>query len=82
MKKKINYFKLASNIYFKKKTPVSLIHFLTNRCNARCSFCFIDFENPNIFKNELTLNEIDKMTKTLLEMQKQRLSFANCILFK
>ena len=65
MKKKINYFKLASNIYFKKKTPVSLIHFLTNRCNARCSFCFIDFENPNIFKNELTLNEIDKMTKTL-----------------
>ena len=65
MKKNINYLKVASNIYLKKKTPVSLIHFLTNRCNARCSFCFIDFENPDTFKNELSLNEIEKMTKTL-----------------
>ena len=54
-------------IYFEKKTPISLIHFLTNRCNARCSFCFIDFEDPKTFKGELSLNEIDRMTKNMGE---------------
>ncbi len=62
---KANFFKVVKNVYFEKKTPVSLIHFLTNRCNARCSFCFIDFDNPKTFAGELTLDEIDKMTKTL-----------------
>ena len=53
-----------TNIAFTKKEPVSIVHFLTNRCNARCSFCFIDFENENTFKGELTLNEIEALTKT------------------
>lgn len=56
---------IINNIYFKKKTPISLIHFLTNRCNARCSFCFIDFDNPKTFAGELTLDEIEKMTKNM-----------------
>ena len=63
--KKAKLPEVLNNIYFKKKTPVSLIHFLTNRCNARCSFCFIDFESPETFKGELSLNEIDKMTKNM-----------------
>ena len=62
MKNKLRFLK---NIYFKKDKPVSLIIFLTERCNARCSFCFIDFDNPETFKNELTLNEIDELTKNL-----------------
>ena len=41
------------------------MHFITNRCNARCSFCFIDFNDPKTFKGELTLEEIDKLTKNL-----------------
>ena len=57
-----NYFNLVSNTYVLKKYPISLVHFLTNRCNARCSFCFIDFDNPETFKNELTLDEIEKLT--------------------
>ena len=56
---------VINNILIKKKTPVSLIHFLTNRCNARCSFCFIDFDDPKTFSHELTLEEIDKLTKNL-----------------
>ena len=40
-----NKLKLIKNVYFKKNKPVSLILFLTNRCNARCSFCFIDFDD-------------------------------------
>jgi radical SAM protein with 4Fe4S-binding SPASM domain len=57
--------KLLKNVYFEKNNPVSLIHFLTNRCNARCSFCFIDFDNPKTFAGELSLEEIDKLTKNL-----------------
>ena len=63
--KKTSLLHVLNNIYFKKKEPVSIVHFLTNRCNARCSFCFIDFDNPKTFHNELTLNEIDKLTKNL-----------------
>ncbi len=62
---KANLLQVLNNIYFKKAEPVSVVHFLTNRCNARCSFCFIDFDNPETFKNELTLNEIDELTKNL-----------------
>ncbi len=63
--KKANLAHVLNNIYFKKAEPVSIVHFLTNRCNARCSFCFIDFDNPNTFKNELTLPEIEILTKNL-----------------
>ena len=56
---------VIKNIIFSKNEPVSLVHFVTNRCNARCSFCFIDFDNPKTFSEELTLNEIDKLTKNL-----------------
>ena len=63
--KKANLFHVLNNVYFKKAEPISIVHFLTNRCNARCSFCFIDFDDPNTFKGELTLNEIKKLTKSL-----------------
>ncbi len=56
--------KVFNSVYIKKK-PLSLVHFLTNRCNARCSFCFIDFDNPLTFKNELSLEEIEKITLKL-----------------
>ena len=32
---------VIKNILLSKKEPVSVVHFVTNRCNARCSFCFI-----------------------------------------
>lgn len=54
--KKANLLKVLKNVYLSKKEPISLIHFLTNRCNARCSFCFIDFEDPNTFKVPSNLN--------------------------
>ena len=63
--KKASFLHVLNNVYLKKSEPVSIVHFLTNRCNARCSFCFIDFDNPNTFKGELTLKEIDELTKNL-----------------
>ena len=62
---KAKFSKVLKNVYLTKKSPVSLIHFLTNRCNARCSFCFIDFDNPKTFVGELNILEIEKMTKNL-----------------
>ncbi len=56
---------VLQNILLTKNEPVSLVHFVTNRCNARCSFCFIDFDNPDTFKSELSVDEIDKLTKNL-----------------
>ena len=60
----LNFSKI-NNIVIKKKNPASLVHFVTNRCNARCSFCFIDFDNPDTFKHELTLDQISELTKNL-----------------
>lgn len=62
---KANIFNVLQNLYFTKNQPISLVHFVTNRCNARCSFCFIDFDNPKTFQGELSLNEIEKLTKNL-----------------
>ena len=59
--KKANTFNVLKNVYLTRTDPVSVVHFLTNRCNARCSFCFIDFEDPNTFANELTINEIEQL---------------------
>ena len=59
-----NLLKLIKNIYIDKNEPISVVHFITNRCNARCSFCFIDFDNEDTFKGELSLEEISKLTKS------------------
>ena len=63
--KKASLVRTVSNILLKKNEPVSIVHFVTNRCNARCSFCFIDFDDPKTFTKELSLNEIDLLTKNL-----------------
>ena len=54
----------VKNLQISRKYPLSLVHFVTKRCNARCSFCFIDFDDPKTFRNELSLVEIEKITKS------------------
>jgi len=60
----LNNINFAYNNYISKKYPISLVHFITNRCNARCSFCFIDFDSPDIFTQELNIDEIEKLSRT------------------
>lgn len=57
--------RLALNAQVLRRHPVSLVHFVTRRCNARCSFCFIDFDSPSPRSAEMTLDEIDRMTRTV-----------------
>lgn len=61
----MNSLSLLANVHVTRRFPVSLIHFVTNRCNARCSFCFIDFDNPETFKGELTVEEVDRFTRSV-----------------
>ena len=65
--KKTSLLHVLNNVYLKKREPVSIVHFLTNRCNARCSFCFIDFEDPNTFQNELTLMKFQNYILKILQ---------------
>jgi MoaA/NifB/PqqE/SkfB family radical SAM enzyme len=61
----------ARKILFKKNAmPVYLIHFVTEVCNLRCSHCFDFFyeEGPKRKPFELTLDEIDRMTRSLGEL--------------
>jgi len=56
----------ASSIVWKNK-PIQLSFFLTNRCNAKCPFCFYlqnnsELENTN---NELTLDEIQNISSSM-----------------
>ena len=46
----------------------TLIHFVTDRCNAHCDFCF--YKNQlNSGRNELTLDEVDTLSKKLGTLQ-------------
>ena len=58
------YLKLLKYFVVKKpKTPIQLIHFVTSRCNAKCGHCF--YWSQLNTKGELSLEEIDKLTKNL-----------------
>jgi len=45
-----------------RRYPVSLVHFVTERCNARCPHCFIDFAHPTS-DTELSLDEIQRLAR-------------------
>lgn len=55
----------AKNILLNRNKPISLIHFITNKCNARCPHCFIDFENKEQQRMKLSLEDIDRLTKNI-----------------
>lgn len=50
----------------KLKTPLNLIFYVTNRCNAKCKHCFYWKQlNISLGEPELTLKEIKKIVKSL-----------------
>jgi len=51
-------------IYQGNRFPISLIFFVTNKCNAKCDFCFYK-RNLNKDKKELSLREIEKISRSI-----------------
>ncbi len=45
-------------------TPVMLVYFITAQCNAKCRFCFYE-TNPGALKDELKLEEIEKISASM-----------------
>lgn len=45
-------------------SPIYLIFFITEQCNARCKHCFGSFAKERV-ENELTLEEIEKISKNM-----------------
>jgi len=71
LEERLDVLRHARKIFVKKNAlPVYLIHFVTEVCNLRCSHCFDFFyeEGPKRKPFELTLDEIDRMTRTLGEL--------------
>lgn len=61
----MDYINLGRRILIKKSnSPIQLTHFVTAKCNLRCKHCFYwkSIENS---KNELTLEEIRKISKNM-----------------
>lgn len=56
--------RIATRLVYKPGLPVSLIFFVTSRCNLLCKHCFY-WEELNGNKNELTLPEIEKISHSL-----------------
>ena len=49
------------NLIQRKRLPTSWIFFVTSKCNSKCSHCFY-WKDLNKIDNELTLNDIQKIT--------------------
>ena len=61
----INNLKFIPRIISNKgKTPLYIIFFVTSKCNMMCDHCFF-WRELNKAKNELTLDEIEKITKRM-----------------
>jgi MoaA/NifB/PqqE/SkfB family radical SAM enzyme/GT2 family glycosyltransferase len=56
---------LLQRVIFRRGMPVSIIHFLTSRCNLRCEHCFyketLDLKDPG----EQSLAQLDKTTREI-----------------
>ena len=57
--------RFIANAYYAKREPLSIVHFVTDRCNARCPHCFVDVAHPVPEQDLLTLDEIRRLAGTM-----------------
>ena len=59
-----NYLDYKKRTLHKRRLPDVLTFFVTTMCNARCAHCFY-WEELNTQRNELTLDEIEKIAASM-----------------
>ena len=55
----------GSRVFVKSGPPVHLIFFITSRCNLRCEHCFYWEALDSDHSHELTIDEIEKISKSV-----------------
>lgn len=64
-----NYLKYGSRIFYKGgATPLYFVYFVTDFCNARCKHCLLAEHNPVAKSEELTVDEIEKVSRSMDDM--------------
>ncbi|HOO76393.1 MAG TPA: radical SAM protein [bacterium] len=59
-----NYFKYGRRLFYKRNaSPLYLVFFVTERCNARCRHCLLGGIHPG--RDELTLEEIERVSRSM-----------------
>jgi len=63
----LNYLKFCKKLFFKQgSSPLYLVLFITERCNAKCKHCLLaDGVHSPDKSSELTLDEIEKLSKQM-----------------
>lgn len=62
----LNTISYAKHLFIKDcLSPIYLIFFVTERCNAKCKHCFVNVPNNKRMKEELTLQEIEKISNNM-----------------
>lgn len=59
-----SYLGYSKNLLRKTNRPVSLVYFITHRCNLRCRHCFF-LDELNTPTTELSLTEIDAFSRSI-----------------
>ncbi len=65
------YLRHARRLFIKSGMPIYLVHFITNRCNAKCKHCLLGSEqlyNAGGEASELSLDEIEKISATMSDL--------------
>ena len=65
---KVIKYKLSRHGFYKTPMPVTLTFSVTNMCQSRCKTCNIwkvYIDNPDLKKNELSIDEIEKIFQTM-----------------
>ena len=66
--KELEFYLKETSKWFNPNGLNTLIHYATNRCNARCNFCFY-LDELNQPTDELTIEQIDLITKKLKSLK-------------
>ena len=71
----MNLLKFGSKVLYSKVTgrqiPLQVNIHLLDRCNLRCRYCYIDFDNPY---KDLTLDQLKKLLMEIKELGGERIS--------